>query len=136
MRRTPRLLLLLALVLAAGLVPPPGPPPTAAARAPSWPPRPDFQKGMSYAVYAAEALNSPASDASLDRLARTGTHWVALVPVWYMQTATSTTIFAHPEDTPTDPPEAGATPSATSRRRASRCSLSRSSTPRRTSGAD
>lgn len=44
-----------------------------------------FQKGMSYAAYNRSVLESKASDKSLARLKKTGTKWVAVVPVGYQK---------------------------------------------------
>jgi len=63
--------------------------------------RPAFQKGMTYATWTQDALGSAFSDASLERLAATGTEWVAFVPTWYQRQYNSTEI-APTSKTPTD----------------------------------
>jgi len=64
-------------------------------------PRPQFQKGMTYATWTTDALGSAFSDASLARLAATGTEWVAFVPTWYQRHYNSTEI-APSDKSPTD----------------------------------
>ena len=54
--------------------------------------RPEFQKGMTYATWNKDALGSPFSDTSLERLRATNTEWVAFVPVWYQVQYNSTEI--------------------------------------------
>ena len=63
--------------------------------------RPQFQKGMTYATWTKDALGGAASEASLDRLAATGSRWVALVPTWYQRDYDSTEI-SPTDKTPTD----------------------------------
>ncbi|NQV12723.1 MAG: VCBS repeat-containing protein [Parcubacteria group bacterium] len=60
----------------------------------------NFIKGLSYAGYYDEVFLEDASDASLEALAKTGTEWVAVVPVWYQETKNSNEIFRY--YTPTD----------------------------------
>jgi hypothetical protein len=60
-----------------------------------------FQKGMTYATWNADALGRAASDASLHQLADTNTEWVAFVPTWYQAHYNSTEIGPAAK-TPTD----------------------------------
>jgi hypothetical protein len=64
--------------------------------------RPKFQKGMTYSTWNKDALGSEFSDNSLQRLAQTGTKWVAFVPTWYQAQYNSTEIAPHKEKTPSD----------------------------------
>jgi len=68
----------------------------------AFPPRADFQKGMSYVGFSNDVFLSPESDASLDRLALTGTKWLSLVPIWYQDDFQSTKISPSADLTPSD----------------------------------
>ena len=63
--------------------------------------RPEFQKGMTYVTWNKDALGTPFSDTSLERLRATNTEWVAFVPSWYQAQYNSTEI-APSQKTPTD----------------------------------
>jgi len=52
-----------------------------------------FQKGMSYPAYTKKVLSKSKSDLRLTQLERTGTKWVALVPVWYQKNYKSNNIY-------------------------------------------
>lgn len=49
------------------------------------PPKERFMKGFSYAGYGRDVFASKASDASIRRLAKTGTNWISIVPIWYQK---------------------------------------------------
>lgn len=53
----------------------------------------DFQKGMSYPAYNKKVLSSAKSDLRLKQLSKTGTEYVAIIPVWYQKTKKSTKIY-------------------------------------------
>jgi hypothetical protein len=61
-----------------------------------------FQKGMSYVVYANDAYSTTGSDESLEALAETGANWVALIVTRYQQTYRDASIYPDPLMTPTD----------------------------------
>ncbi|MEL6191303.1 MAG: hypothetical protein AAFR66_04605 [Bacteroidota bacterium] len=63
---------------------------------------PAFMKGMTYAGFNKDVFLSEASNASIDRLAETGTEWVALAVGWWQQGKYANIILAHPEKTPSD----------------------------------
>ena len=63
---------------------------------------PYFQRGGSYVPFDAEVMMGPASDESILQIIDAGADWVALVPIWYQDTKTSTDIAPDPKATPTD----------------------------------
>ncbi|MBI4974205.1 MAG: glycoside hydrolase TIM-barrel-like domain-containing protein [Candidatus Omnitrophica bacterium] len=64
-------------------------------------PKYEFQKGMCYVTWNKDRYASKSSDESLERLAKTGTKWVAIVPTWYQQQCHTAKIFPT-ENSPAD----------------------------------
>jgi hypothetical protein len=63
---------------------------------------PAFQRGMTYFPCKEPLSSLPKQAENLERMLAAGVAWVALVPVWYQQTRTSTLIAPDPGETASD----------------------------------
>ena len=63
---------------------------------------PAFQRGMTYFPRTEPLSSLPEQARNLDRMLAAGVEWVALVPVWYQKTRTSTIIAPEPAKTASD----------------------------------
>jgi hypothetical protein len=61
-----------------------------------------WQRGANLTAYSPDAYASPATGIELSRLADLGVDHVALIPLWFMDSATSSEVFPDPEGSPGD----------------------------------